>query len=115
MRGAFAIGLAFFFTLSEKVFAGLKDGMKCSGISIAVFLLILRAIFLARFFTMKLPNPRKYKFFQSVIDVLTTLKKVSKDSETMFLSIPVLFTISAITSALVILFEILFLKLGLQK
>lgn len=45
------------FTLLTKVFAGLKAGIECSGIMMVVFLEMLRAVFLALFFTMKLPNP----------------------------------------------------------
>src|SRR5210317_1100356 len=50
------------FTLLTKVFAGLKAGIECSGIMMVVFLEILRAVFLALFFTMKLPKPLRYTF-----------------------------------------------------
>jgi hypothetical protein len=46
-----ALLLVEFFTFSTKVFAGLKLGTKCSGIIIAVFFEMLRAVFLALFLT----------------------------------------------------------------
>jgi hypothetical protein len=46
------------FTLSTKTLAGLKAGMKCSGISIDLFALMLRPTLRARFFAIKLPKPR---------------------------------------------------------
>ena len=42
-----------------KVLAGLNAGMLCSGMMMVVFFEMLRAVFWARFFKMKLPNPRR--------------------------------------------------------
>ena len=42
-----------------KIFAGLKAGILCAGIFMATFLEILRPVFSARVFIMKLPNPLK--------------------------------------------------------
>src|ERR1700761_2544696 len=89
-------------TFSTKVFAGLKLGTKCSGIIIAVFLEMLRAVFLALFFTTKLPKPLTYTFSPLTIDDLTTLKNASTVSWTSTFSMPVFDEISAIISALVI-------------
>ena len=50
------------------VLAGLNAGMLCSGIIKVVFFEILRAVFCARFFTMKLPKPRRYTFSPDEID-----------------------------------------------
>ena len=52
-----------YFTFAAKLLAGLKAGMLCSGMVMVVFFEMLRATFLARFFTMKLPNPRRYTLF----------------------------------------------------
>ena len=51
--------LIYFFISSMKLFAGLKLGKSCAGIVIVVFFEMLRAVFSARCFTMKLPNPRR--------------------------------------------------------
>ena len=44
--------------IDEKKIAGLKAGIKCSGISTAMFFLIFRPILAALFLVMKEPNPR---------------------------------------------------------
>ena len=44
---------------SMKVFAGLKLGKLWAGMVMVVFLEMLRAVFSARCFTMKLPKPRR--------------------------------------------------------
>ena len=46
-------------TSSLKLFAGLNDGMLCSGIMRVVFLLMLRAVLAARFLTVNEPKPRR--------------------------------------------------------
>ena len=51
--------LTVFFTFVTKLLEGLKDGIKCSGMMMVVFLDMLRAVFCALFFTMKLPKPLK--------------------------------------------------------
>ena len=43
-----------FFTSSTKVFAGLNDGMLCAGIMMVVFFEMLRPVFSARSFTIKM-------------------------------------------------------------
>ena len=53
------IAIVTYFTSLKNVFAGLKDGMLCSGIMIVVFLEMLRAVFYARFLITKLPKPLK--------------------------------------------------------
>jgi hypothetical protein len=50
--------LRLLFTSLTNSFAGLKAGIKCSGISTAIFFLIFRPIFAALFLVIKLPNPR---------------------------------------------------------
>ena len=52
-----------YFTFAAKLLAGLNAGMSCAGIVIVVFFEILRATFVARFLTMKLPKPRRYTLF----------------------------------------------------
>ena len=92
----------YFFTERVKVLAGLKAGILCSGMMIVVFLEIFRAVFCALFFTMKLPNPRRYTFSSFAKDVLTASMNASTVASTVTLSIPVFFVISFTISALVI-------------
>ena len=80
----------YFFTDRVKVLAGLKAGMLCSGMMIVVFLEMFRAVFWALFFTMKLPNPRRYTFSSFAKDVLTASMNASTVASTVTLSIPVL-------------------------
>ena len=49
-----------FFISSMKHFAGLKLGWSWAPIFIVVFFKMFLAVFAARCFTMKLPNPRSY-------------------------------------------------------
>jgi len=97
----------YFFTSLTKVLAGLKEGMLCSGMIIVVFLEMLRAVFWARFLTMKLPKPLKYTFSSLASDSFTTSMKVSTLDNTVTLSTPVLLEISFTMSALVISMNIL--------
>src|SRR5690606_27768949 len=71
---------------------------------IVVFLEILRAVFCALFFTMKLPKPLKYTFSLLAKESFTTSIKDSTVANTDALSTPVFFAISFTMSALVILF-----------
>ena len=66
-----------YFTFAAKLLAGLKAGMLCSGMVMVVFFEILRATFFARFFTMKLPKPRRYTLFLLVREVLMLSMKAS--------------------------------------
>ncbi len=47
------------FTSPINDFEALNEGMLCSGMIIVVFFDIFLAVFCARFFTIKLPNPRR--------------------------------------------------------
>ena len=91
-----------FATLFMKTRAGLKDGMSCSGMIIVVFCEILRAVFCARLFTIKLPNPRRYTFSPAANDSFTSSMNDSTLANTVFLSIPVFLAISLTISAFVI-------------
>ena len=51
--------IVIYFTWSMNTLAGLKAGILCSGMMMTVFLLILRAVFCERVFTIKLPKPRR--------------------------------------------------------
>ena len=75
--------------------------MLCSGMVIVVFFEMLRATFLARFFTMKLPKPRRYTLFFWVSDVLMLSMKASTIACTCTFSTPVLLAISLTISAFV--------------
>ena len=87
------------------VFAGLKLGKSCAGIVIVVFFEMLRAVFSARCFTIKLPNPRRYTFsFLSNKLFLIASIKDSTTAETSFLAMPVDVAISLMISAFVISF-----------
>jgi len=86
-----------------KVFAGLNAGMLWAGIIIVVFLEILRAVFCALFFTMKLPKPLRYTFSPFAKEPFTLSINFSTVSRTTAFSIPVFLEISFTMSALVIL------------
>jgi hypothetical protein len=90
------------FTLLTKVLAGLKAGMECSGIMMVVFLEMLRAVFLALFFTIKLPKPLRYTFLLLLSESFTVSMKASTVFWTVTFSIPVFLEISFTISALVI-------------
>ena len=47
------------FIFATKLLAGLKLGKSCAAMTMVVFLEMLRAVFSARCFTMKLPKPRR--------------------------------------------------------
>ena len=49
----------YFFTCARNSLQGLKAGMLWAGITKVVFLEMLRAVFSARFFRIKLPKPRR--------------------------------------------------------
>ena len=70
--------------------AGLKAGIKCSGISTAIFFLMLRPILAARFFIIKLPKPLIYIFSPEDKDFFTSLNIVSRVTKTSTLGMPVL-------------------------
>ncbi len=58
------------FTFSTKDFDGLKAGMLCAGISIAVFLEMFLPVLAALVLTMKEPKPLKYTLSPLYIEVL---------------------------------------------
>ncbi len=102
--------LIYFFTERVNVFAGLNAGMLCSGIIIVVFFEMLRAVFCALFFTMKLPNPRRYTFSSFDNDVFTEFINASSVVSTVCLSMPVFLAISFTISALVIALIIIVIR-----
>jgi len=69
--------LTLFLTFTTNVLAGLKAGMLCAGIMMVVFLEMFRAVFSARFLTIKLPNPLKYTFWFLANDPFTLSMKAS--------------------------------------
>ena len=73
-----------------------------SSILRVVFLLMLRAVFCARFFTMKLPNPRRNTSSLSARDFFTVSMKHSTVFKIVNLSMPVSLAISFTMSAFVI-------------
>ena len=81
--------LIYFFTERVNVFAGLNAGMLCSGMMMVVFFEMLRAVFCALFFTMKLPKPRRYTFSSFDNEVFTDSIKASSVVNTVCLSMPV--------------------------
>ena len=91
-----------YFTFAAKLLAGLNAGMSCAGIVIVVFFEILRATFVARFLTMKLPKPRRYTLFFFSRDPLMLYMKASTMACTCTFSAPVLLAISFTISAFVI-------------
>ena len=94
---------SYFFISSTNVLAGLNAGKSCAGMLIVVFFEILRAVFSARCFTIKLPKPRKYTF--SLLSKRLLLIASINDSTTTatsYFAIPVLSVIPLMISALVI-------------
>lgn len=90
-------------TSSLKELAGLNAGILWAGIIMVVFLLMFRAVFSARVFTMKEPKPRRYTFSPWARPSFTTVMNCSTTERTAVLSIPVVLAISLTISALVIL------------
>ena len=80
---------------------GLNAGTLCSGITIVVFLVMLRAVLAFLVFTSNVPNPRRYTFFPFAIEVLTDVMNPSTTAATIVASIPVLFDTSLTISAFV--------------
>ena len=87
-----------------KVLAGLNAGILCSGMMIVVLLEILRAVFWALLFTMKLPKPLRYTLLPLAKEPFTDSINCSSVAYTIAFSIPVVFEISFTMSALVIVF-----------
>ena len=78
-----------FLTLSTKDLAGLKEGIKCSGIITATFFLIFLPIFLALFFGLKVPKPLKKIDLLSITLLFTSLINPSTIEATTIFSTPV--------------------------
>src|SRR5690606_3307070 len=95
--------VTFDFTCSTNTFAGLNEGIKCSGISIALFCLIWRPIFLARFLMTNEPKPRMYTFSPSASESFTSLKNISNATNTSTFGTPVLSEILETKSAFLII------------
>jgi len=76
--------------------------MKCAGILTLVPFEMFRPIFIARFFSRKVPNPRRYKFSPFTIDCLMVSIMASMVTVTVGFSIPVWAIICSMISALVI-------------
>lgn len=90
--------------------AGLNAGILWAGMMIVVFLEILRAVFSARCFTMKLPNPRRYTFSPCARLSLIEVIRPSTIEMTLALSMPVVLAISVTISAFVIGFGYIVFK-----
>ena len=73
---------------SLKELAGLNAGMLWAGMMIDVFLLMLRAVFSARIFTMNEPKPRRYTFSPCARLSFTTAMNCSTTERTAGLSMP---------------------------
>ncbi len=99
--------LTFPFTSVTKLFDGLNEGMKCSGILMVTFFEMLRAVFSALFLTTKLPKPLKYTFLPPTTEFFIDSMKASTVACTATFSIPVVLEISLTISALVIFYKYL--------
>ena len=91
------------FIFAIKLFEGLNAGKSCASMTKVVFFEMLRAVFLARCFTMKLPKPRRNtSSFLPARLCLTSSMKASMAAVTSFRAIPVSSTILLMISAFVI-------------
>ena len=93
-----------FFTRLRKVFEGLNAGMLWAGIIMVSFFEMLRAVFWARTFAVKLPKPLKYTLSFLAIESLTDSMKASTTLCTFCFSRPVVLATSFTISALVLLY-----------
>ena len=63
--------------VGDREFLGLKAGILCAGISIAVFLEMFLPVFAALVLMIKDPNPLRYTFSPPYIEVLISCMKDS--------------------------------------
>jgi len=84
----YCVAYLFSFTSSKNALAGLNAGTLWAGILIVVFFEILRAVFSARCFMIKLPKPRKKTSFPAIRDSFTLSMNASTTVITTPFSIP---------------------------
>ena len=89
--------------LGDESLGGLESGHLWAGITMVVFFEMLRAVFFARVFTVKLPKPRRYTFSPFANEFFTLSMKLSTTLCTLIFSTPVLFAISFTISAFVMI------------